>query len=178
MGALGWVTEVIETLGAVIPRLVLVRATERAIFFKRGAHLERGPGLHVYWPVWTEVEIHPVVRQVLPVATQPLTTRDGETVAAGGVLVYNISSLTVFMVENHEAEDNLAEVAEAAVRDVVTGSDFARIQKHRTQVNAEMCRAGGERLERYGVECEELYLTAFARTTCITLQGDAGFVSS
>jgi regulator of protease activity HflC (stomatin/prohibitin superfamily) len=107
--ALGWIGELARWLSAWVPRLVHVLAYQRAIKFVRDHTEEIGPGLHLYWPITTQVEAKAVCRQVLNLASQTLVTKDGKTVAASGVVVYEITDLHRFLVENFDAEQSLGD---------------------------------------------------------------------
>lgn len=170
--ALGWIGELVAWLVAWLPHLVLVRKTERAIKFIRGRTVEIGPGLHFYWPITTEVEVHPVVRQVLPLGVQTLTTEDGATVIVDGVLAFTISDLTLFKVENWEAEDSVSDLSQAGIRKAIVGRTFEQIQKARADVDNLLSKEAQKLLQPLGVSVEYLRIVSFARATVLNLVSD------
>lgn len=171
-GALGWIGELIRWLAAWVPRIILVTKRERAVKFIRGHTVEVGPGMHMWWPITTEVEVRPTVRQVMGMGSQTLTTKDGQAVIVDGLLVYSISDLTTYLVENWEAEDSIGEVGQAGIRKAVVSTDFDEIQKAMADVDNRLTKEAQKLLERFGVEAELMRLTSFARAHVVNLVGD------
>jgi len=170
--ALGWIGDLVRWLVSWVPHLVLVRRTERAVKFIRARTVEIGPGLHLWWPITTEVEVRPVVRQVMGLGTQTLTTKDGMAVIVDGLLVYSINDLHTYLVDNWEAEDSLGEIGQAGIRKAVVGTDFEDIQRGMADVDNRLTREAQKLLERFGVEVELMRLTSFARAHVVNLVGD------
>lgn len=169
--ALGWIGDLVRWLTSWLPHLVLVRRTERAVKFIRGRTKEIGPGLHWWWPITTEVEVQAVVRQVLGLGSQTLTTHDGQTVTVDGILVYTISDLHTFLVENFEAEDSLGEIGQAGIRKAVVNMDFPKIQAAMADVDNTLTREAQKLLKPFGVEVELMRLVSFAKAQVIILAG-------
>jgi len=170
--ALGWIGDLVRWLTSWLPHLVLVRRTERGVKFIRAKTKEIGPGLHFFWPITTEVEVRPVVRQVMGLGTQTLTTDDGQAVIADGLLVFSIADLHTYLVENWEAEDSLGEVGQAGIRKAVVGIAFADIQRGMADVDNKLTREAQKLLARFGVEVELMRLTSFARAHVLNLVGE------
>ena len=75
--ALGWLQSIFDTILKLFPRLLIVGATHGGVKFVRGSKVvELKPGLHLYWPIVTEIETYCVVRQVIDLPTYTLTTKD------------------------------------------------------------------------------------------------------
>jgi regulator of protease activity HflC (stomatin/prohibitin superfamily) len=170
--ALGWIGDLVSWLVSWLPHLVQVRKTERAVKFIRGKTAEIGPGLHLWWPITTEVEVRPVVRQVMGLGSQTLTTKDGQAVHVDGLLVYSIGDLHTYLVENWEAEDSLGEVGQAGIRKAVVNMDFDDIQRGMADVDNRLTKEAQKLLERFGVEVELMRLTSFSRAHVLNLVGD------
>jgi len=156
--ALGWIGDLIRYLALLVPRLQLVRATERGVKFVRDHTVEIGPGLHVWWPVTTEIDIYPVVRQVMGLENQMIITKDGKTVVADGVLIYSISDLHKFLVENFDADKNLAEMAMWGLRKAIMDSTLEQIQSGRAAMEHKLTREAANALKGFGVEVEAMRL--------------------
>lgn len=172
MSAFGWIGELAHWLAEWMPHLLHVPKGQRAIKFIRGRTEEKGPGLHWYWPVTTTPSAYPVVRQVLSLPTQTLTTKDGRTVIAGAVVVYSIANLTAFMVENYDAEDSVGELSEAGVRKAVTERTFKQLQDAQADVDSRLSARTQRLLAPLGVEVEYVRLTDFAPSSVVSLQGE------
>ena len=173
--ALGWIGDLIRWLANIVPRLVLIRATHGAIKFVRAETREIGPGLHVWWPITTEIEEVPIVRQVLSLDQQVLETKDGETVVADGVLVYAVHDLHKYLVENYDADDNLTELAQAALREAILSLTFEEINSGRVKLDHRLTKRATELLKPFGIEVESLKLQSFAKGRVIIHAGS--FVS-
>ena len=120
----------IQLLVSFIPRFTVVRKTDRGVKFVRGKKVKvLEPGLRWYWPLVTEIEVVNVQRQVLKLPVQTLYTSDEKTVIAGGVVVYSIEDIYKYLVENYDAEDSIAEVAAACLRDIVISKTVKEIQR-------------------------------------------------
>lgn len=171
--ALGWLGDLVRWLANIVPRLVLIRATHGAVKFVRAKTVKIGPGLHVFWPITTEIEIVPVVRQVLNLDQQVLETKDGKTVIADGVVVYVVIDLHKFLVENFNADDNLKELAGAALRDAILSLTFEEINSGRVKLDHRLTKRAREALENFGVEVESMKLQSFAQGHVLIHSGAA-----
>lgn len=163
----------LESFASLFPRLFIVRKTEEGIKFKKGEIvIKLGPGLHIYWPLVSEIEVVPVVRQTLNLNSQTLMTQDGITVIASGVVVYTIKNITTYLVENYDAEESIAEVASGSVRDVIVNRTLKDIQENsRNTTDRALTKAASEVLDVFGIEVEYLRLTDFAKARIINIVG-------
>jgi regulator of protease activity HflC (stomatin/prohibitin superfamily) len=124
--ALGWLGDVFRFLLSLVPRLLIVRATHRAVKFARGKHARvLLPGLHFYWPLVTEVEIVPVIRQTVDLVPQYLTTADGAPVAVSGIVVYEVDDVLRLLTECFDYDAMIRSFSLAAIKRVVANNDFA-----------------------------------------------------
>ena len=170
--AFAWVGKLAEFFGSFFPRLLIVKTSHRAVKYvygKRVVLLE--PGVHCYWPIVTEVETTAVVRQVLNLQSQILETRDGHTVVAGGLLVYEIDDAETFLAENENAFESLDDVATAAIRKVVVGADLSELREGRAKLDGRLTRETQKFLRAFGVAVEYARLTDFARVRAYHLSG-------
>jgi len=160
--ALGWIGDLVRYFARLIPRLQLVRITERAVKFRRAKALEVGPGLHWWWPVTTEMDVVPVVRQIVSLEQQLIQTHEGRTIVVDGVIVYSISDLYTFCVENHDAEENMAELAQAGLRKAVLSTSFEEIGSGRAKFDNRLTAEAQRSLKGFGVEIESMRLQSCA----------------
>ena len=176
--ALGWIGQVVAWLACWIPQIFHVRATEKAIKFVRAKAKLVEPGIHVYWPITTQVDVYPVVRQVMDLPVQTVMTKDdtaptgSSPVAVGGVVIYSIKDLYMFMVENYDAADSMSEAAQTGVRKAVLAETVQSINEGRVKIDHRLTREVQNAVEAFGVEVEAARLTTFAPTNVISLLGD------
>lgn len=171
--ALGWIGDIVRWVLLVFPRLTLVRMTHRGIKFVRENAIEIGPGLHVWWPVTTEVETVPVVRQVIALAQQIIRTKDGKTVIADGVLVYSVGNVMVYLTENWDADQNIAEIAQAALRSAILSLTLEEIDSGRVKLDNKLTREATGLLQPFGVSTEALKLVSCAEGQVMIHAGTA-----
>jgi len=173
--ALGWLGDLVRYIAQLVPRLQLVRATDRCIKFTGPRTKEVGPGLHLWWPLVTELEIHPIVRQVKSLPEQKLQTRDGVTVMVDAVLIFEIADLHTFIVANYDADDSLEEVAQEAVLTVVMEMTMEQLRdpEMRKKVNARLTTEARKALKLFGVTTERLRLQSLAPGAVLIHAGDS-----
>ena len=175
--AFAWIGQIAEWFGNFIPTWELVRATENAVKFLPGGKTKvLGPGIHWYWPVTTEMETVAVVRQVLDTQPQTIMTQDHEPVYVSGLVVYTISNLHAYMVENYDAADNLDDIVQTAIRKTIVNRDFLTIQKARADVDNRLTSDVQKALEPFGIEVEAARITDFSRARVTNMVGN-GLIS-
>lgn len=173
-GALAWLNEAMVWLASWIPRLVIVLASEKGIRYRRGSEVSvLEPGLHVFWPIVTKIQLVNVQRSVQNLSTQTLTTADGLSVIASGVLVYRVDDVERYLVQNHDAEAGIDEVACAAIRQVMLSMTLNAI--HEASIggglNDRLRREARKSLGPFGVKVEYLRLTDCAPAQVFSLAG-------
>lgn len=176
--ALGWIGEIVAWIANWIPQIIHVKVTEQGIKYVRSKAKLIEPGLHVYWPITTQVEIYPVVRQVMELPTQTVVCKDGDgnaNVAVGGVVIYSISDLYMFMVENYDAADSMSEAAQTGIRKAVLAESVQSINEGRAKIDNRLTREVQNAVKEFGVEVEVARLTTFAPTQVLSLLGDGSF---
>lgn len=170
--AFAWIGRLAEFFGAFFPRLLIVKSSHRAVkyvFGKRVVLLE--PGIHCYWPIVTEVEIVPVVRQVLDLTAHILETSDGIPVVSGGLVCYEIDDAEVFLADNENAYESIDDVATAAIRDVVISGKYEDLRKGGRRFDRRLTNRVQRLLRPFGVSVEYARLNDFARVRPVHLSG-------
>ena len=89
--AFAWLNTLVQTFYRFFPHILIVRATHAGVKWAWGSRIKTlGPGLHVYWPLTTEVEVIVTARQTLTIPDQVLATKDGKKVVVKTLVVYKI----------------------------------------------------------------------------------------
>lgn len=170
--ALGWIGQLASWFGAFIPTWVLVRATEGAVkFLPKGLTKVLGPGIHWYWPVTTEMDVQPVVRQVLNTDAQTLMTKDNHPVYIAGLVVYTVVDLHKFLVENYDAEANLSDLVQTAIRRSIVSKNFQTIQEGRADIDNRLTSDVQKILTDFGILVEAARLTDFSKARVTNVVG-------
>lgn len=165
--AFAWLGQIFEALLQFVPRRIIVRATERGVKWSLGPEpKEMCPGIRIYWPLISDIEIIIVARQSFNTPHQPLQTRDGVEVVAGGVVVYSIRDVILAIGKsNWSPEDTAQDIVQAVLADVVTSHDHEYILANLNgNIEAEITGKCRKRLRKYGVGVERAGLCAFSST--------------
>lgn len=119
MHALDWLGDIAQWILTLVPRLVLVRKTHAGVKFTRGRAIVLKPGLHLVWPVWSEVEKVCVVRQTVNLPYQCLVASDGTGVVVAVTVVYTISDAMAALTGTDNLVDTVLDISHLAVKRVV-----------------------------------------------------------
>lgn len=170
--AFAWLGRLAEFFGSFFPRLLIVKSSHRAVKYVFGRkRVLLPPGVHVYWPIVTEVEMCAVVRQVLNLPTQLLETKDGHTVAVGGLVVYEIDDALTFLADNENAYEAIDDVATGAIRKVIVNTILQELRAGRAKLDGRLSRETQKLLSDFGVRVLYARLTDFARVRALHLSG-------
>jgi regulator of protease activity HflC (stomatin/prohibitin superfamily) len=168
-----WIGKAASWAVAWIPRLVHVKANEAGVKFIASRTRVIGPGLHLYWPVTTDVVKTQTARCVLELSAQPLITNDGVTVLAGGIVAYRVTDVHKFLVDNYDADTNLGETAEVAIRRAVIEKNLPDLQRARADIDNALTREVQKLMNDFGVEVLFARLADLAPTQVLYLAGSA-----
>jgi len=171
--------ELFRSLLKVVPRLVLVRSTHAGVKFRYGTKVLRmdstngifKSGLHFVWPLVTEHEIIPVVRQAIELPAQYLTTKDGATIAVSGTLVFEVSDIVKAMTETSDFEDDMSTIAAAHIKKTLMKFTFEEIKVNSEEVDKRLTREMRSALRFAGVRVLEVCLSDFSKTRVLSLFG-------
>lgn len=157
--ALSWIGDIFRTFGQLFPRLEHVRANEVAVLFRRGDAFGLPPGLHWYWPVWSEVQKYPSRRNDLRMSEQILSTRDGKTVLVGVAVIYEVKDALKALVDTYDLENTVCMVAAGAVKKVVTQRTLQELMENKGAMDAALTKQVRDSLAPYGLDVIESCLT-------------------
>lgn len=170
--AFGWIGDLAKAIGSFVPRLLIVRSSHRVVKYVCGSEVVLlEPGLHVYWPLVTEIEPVAVVQQGIDLPTQLVETADGYTLAVGGVAEYEIVDAVRFLANTENGFDTIRFVCTAAILRVVRRSDLQELRSAGDGLERSLTRGAQRLLTRYGVRVRRVGLSDFARTRAVHLTG-------
>lgn len=174
--AFAWIGNLMEWLGAFIPRVKIVRSTHAGVRFRHGKHAKEVlPGIHIYWPIVTEMEITPVVRQTRNLPSQSLLTKDAKQVVVGGVVVYLIQDIVATLSKNWDVTDTITDVTMVAITEVITTHDLQFLLENLTgEVQKKLTQVARKKLKKYGVKVYWTALTDFSTALIIKNIGNSG----
>ena len=170
IGALfGWLGGFIEWVFQWVPVYEIVQVNERGVKYPRGGEaVELEPGIHWYVPNLSEVVKHHVSRCILYVEPLSLETSDEKPipVQVGAVLTYHIIDVLRYEVENFDADESMAEVAQGELQDIITSHHWDDLKggtAEGTRLGGKLARRMGKALEPFGVEVESCRPTDMIR---------------
>lgn len=165
MEAFAWIGQIVEALGSLIPRIVLIRATHRGVRWRRGKVVKQmSPGLHIYWPIITDVEQIVVARQTLNLPTQVLMTKDRHQIVVGCLVVYRIRDVVLAIGErNYDVDSTVSDVTQAAIVEVCSTRTLDQLQDGISwEVEKALTRTTRKRLRQFGVYVQRCAVTDFS----------------
>lgn len=169
-----WLNNIILALLEFVPRRVVIRATHRGVKWRaRRGPVEMRPGLRVWWPLLSEIEVIPVARQTLNTPTQALMTKDGKQVVAGGVVIYNIQDIVKAIgQQNYDVDETVNDITQAAIVEVITAWDSEDLLKEiNGQVEDDLTDTCRKQLRCFGVYVKRAALTDFSHCRSLNLLG-------
>jgi len=153
---MGWLGETIQWIISFVPRYLIVRHNERAVLYIGGGEpVERGPGLHWYWPWRTATIKHPSSTFVLRIPAISMETKDGIAVTVGMVVVARINKVLKYEVENFDPDQNMVESAQGALRNIISELTWERLRGDSTEgsvLDKMLSLRMSRELTRFGVE--------------------------
>ena len=165
--AFSWLGQIFEALLQLVPRRVIVRATERGVKWSLWREpKEIPPGFRVYWPLISDIEIVIVARQSFNTPHQPLQTKDGVAVVAGGVVVYSIENVSRAIGKvNWSPEETAQDIVQAVLASVITSHSHEYILANLAgDLETEITMKCRQQLRKYGVRVSRVGLCAFSAT--------------
>lgn len=155
---LGWLGNFVEWLVDWVPVYEIVQFNEMGVRYHCGNEpIELGPGVHWYIPNLDTIEKHHASRDVLQIESLSLETSDGIAVQVGMVLTYHITDVLRYEVENLDADEAMSEVAQGAMREIVTShswDDLRSTTEDGTRLGNKLKNRMSKVLDRFGVEVE------------------------
>jgi len=163
--AFGWLEKIFSALLKFIPRIVIVRATHGGVKWQCG-HIVKPmfPGLHVYWPLTTDIEVIVTARQTLAPAKQIAVTTDNHSVVVGVVIVYRIKDIIQAIGRaNWDVDTTINDITQAAVVKVISSRTFGEILRMTTgELNDLLTISAKKELSPFGVSVYQCKLTDFS----------------
>lgn len=177
--AFAWLNRIAEWLTQFVPTWKIVDTREGALKWQtvrlrdllRGRWdpmakvVTLGPGFHVYWPLFSTLEVYPVKRQSIPLTSQVITTTDEVSVVVSGMMVFDIIDLQKIYAETIDPDDAIKDIASSALHDVCCHKSWEELRKGQGRsLDTALRNEAKKDLEDYGVRVIKFTLTTCART--------------
>lgn len=167
-----WIPAVLLWLLSWLPHAARLPVHEGGVKISGKKVREIKPGWYWWVPRFTETFSDNVKRKVVDLPEQLLTTKDECRVRAGGIMIYHITNIERWLVENETPEHGVQVQASRVLREWVKDRAFADVQAFKPDKRStdELTRmAQGELGTDFGVRIEQLALASFAETEATDL---------
>lgn len=167
-----WVPWLIKWVCGWFPRFSRLHVFQGGVKIGGNKVVELKPGFVIWIPHFSDVYVDNVKRKVVVLQDQLLTTKDGLRVRVGGLLVYHITNISTWLVENEDPDHGLLNEAGRVLREWVKAKSFAEIQDYAPSKRGEdeLTRlAQSEMGTDFGVRVRQLSMTSFAETNATDL---------
>jgi regulator of protease activity HflC (stomatin/prohibitin superfamily) len=190
------ITGFLKSLMSFVPRRKLIPSTHRGVKFCIGSFWRRilspilfwthwhkswephtiqlSPGIHWWWPLYSQIEILPINRQVLKLEEHDVYTIDDKPIKFRGTVSYTIKGIIAAMVKSWEVEDLIDDEAEAAFCSYLSSKKWCELtSRPRDEVNDELTPVVAEQLKVYGVNVIRAKISTLTTGIPIMLIGTA-----
>ena len=178
--ALGWLGQIFGAILKFFPRIIVIRATHGGVKWKYGKYIRAmGPGVHVYLPLITEIDVLPTARQTSDIPIQHLTSKDNKRIAIGVVVVYRINDVILaFGEKNWDVDTTVKDITQTAVVSIIASHAFDVLLTKigNDMLNSLLTEATKKELSRFGVVVQQCKLTDFAECRVLKIMLDSSCV--
>lgn len=174
MSGFEWIGDLVRWLSTFVPRLGICKCTQGGVKFRRGKDVKAiRPGLYLWWPLITEIDVIPVTRQVVDLAPQSLTTKDGKSLMVSLVIVYEIDDVVRALTTCDAIMDTISEIGGVSIIETVAGKTFEEIcQTVADGFKTEMTRKCRSTLRDFGVKVLEARVRELVLHQVVRVAGD------
>ena len=168
--AFGWLGSIIEWVGQLIPRIILIPPTHAGVKFVYGNKVKvLASGLHVYWPVVTEWHTFPIVRQTNNLSAQTLMTKDNKSVIVSAIIIFSVQNIEKALVKSWCVDETVNDIAQTEIVSTITSRSMAEIRDQiDSEIKDDLTQKVHKRLVQFGINVESCALTDFS--TCFTVR--------
>ena len=167
---IGWLGNIVQWVGQLIPKIILVPPTHAAIKFVYGSKVVvLQSGLYWYWPVVTTYHMYPIVRQTNNFPAQVLTTSDNKSVIVSAIIIFTVQNIEKALVKSWDIDDTVSDIAQTEIVSTITSRTINEIRDQiGSEIKSELTKKVSKRLTQFGIKVECCALTDFS--TCFTIR--------
>jgi len=164
--AFSWLNQLIQAIFQFFPRIVVVRSTHGGVKWVRGKYVKLlTPGLHIYWPLVTDVEVIVTARQTLAIPDQVMATKDGKKAVVKTLVVYKIPDpVRAIGKMNWDVDTTINDLTQSAVAKVIANHTYEEIMAgiRDESLTKTLTHATRRELRQFGVHISRCKLVDFA----------------
>lgn len=149
----GWLGDIFRSILRIFPQLIIVRKTHNLVKFICGKNVQiKPPGIYFWWPLITEIELVPVVRQTTHLHRQYLTTKDDRCIGVSSILIYEVENTEKLFTLTWDYEDTICDYGTKAVKKIVCGHTLQELLSMGMAVDTKLCEELSPDLKHYGIK--------------------------
>lgn len=164
--AFAWLNQLFQAIFQFFPRILVVRATHGAVKWVCGKKIVAlEPGLHIWWPLTTEVEVIVTARQTLAIPDQVMTTKDGRKVSVKTLVVYRIPDVVRAIGKvNWDVDTTINDLTQSAVIRVIATHTYDEVMHGIADetITKTLTHETRRELRQFGVHISRCKLVDFA----------------
>ena len=167
-----WLTDLIDRLLSIFPRLVLIAPDETGVRctpgIVKGVHITPLiPGWWIYWPLIQNIETIRCKTQIKDLRPQSVWTSDRIEMTVSGAIRYRVRSAQKALLEVFDYDQNVQTVALGIIQQYVRGHELENLDTQ--QLEDEMLKGVRKASEGWGLYIEKVYITDIGRTQNIRI---------
>ena len=167
-----WLTNLIDRLLSIFPRLVIVAPDETGVRYTpgivQGVHITNlTPGWWLYWPLIQNIETIRCKTQIVDLRPQSVWTLDQQEMTVSGAIRYRVRSAQKALLEVYDYDQNVQTVALGIIQQYVREHELENLDTQ--QLEDEMLKGVRKASEGWGLYIEKVYITDIGRTNNIRL---------
>jgi regulator of protease activity HflC (stomatin/prohibitin superfamily) len=167
-----------ESLLQVIPRLRHVKSTHGAVLFWWGRSYLLKSGLHVYWPVCSEIVEASMVRRTHNLTYQDLVTSDDVQATIAVTVVYQIVDVHAAITKTDDIADTISDLAGRAIIEICGDSTAKEVRRRRKddgrKIDLLLRRMMSHDLAEFGVKVRRAFICEVSTPRMIRLISNHG----
>lgn len=169
MPALDWIGYIAEWIGNFIPRIIHVKKNYEGVIFTRKNASKIGPGIHIYLPLWSSVDLYPIKRQTLNLPSQILTTKDKISVIVDVAIIYSICDIYRAIVNTYELQDTIRDICQESIKFRIMECTFDEVIESQEAIDEALITDISENVFSYGIRIENAFITDVAKAKVLKL---------
>ncbi|MHA2218512.1 MAG: SPFH domain-containing protein [Candidatus Hodarchaeales archaeon] len=164
-----WLGNLLEWFASWIPRVIIVNKTHAGVKFRWGkVVIPLDAGVHIYWPIVTDIMQYPVVRHTHDLECQALMTKDGYDIRIKVAVVCEIHNIVAALADNYDVNDTVGDVTRGTIAECIFIHDLEELRVNFLKIRESLEKIIGKVLNDYGITVLEVKITELSK--CRTLK--------
>jgi len=158
-----WLSQFVEKLFSVFPRLWLVDPDESGVRVTLGTRIKlTPPGWYVYWPIMQNCERIKVKSQVKDLRAQSVWSQDRVELVVSGAIQYSVRDARKAILECYDYDANIQALALGVIQKFAACRYSSAFKT--SELEDEILRGLREASQGWGLKIERVYITDIGST--------------